>query len=327
MFRKASFLSAILLVILGRTLLAQVTGDVIGMHDLGPGSKSPITGARPDFCMYCHAPHNGVGGRTPLWNQKLTVQSYDLYSSDTETNRGTQPLLGGDSNLCLSCHDGTVAPGTTAAFGKVTMFGAMYSYDVFGTNLQPSHPIALAVPLKDNIDLISSLASSGKTGDPTGAVQLIHGNIKCTTCHNAHVQAKDTVSQNFLVRDSSKGQMCLACHDPTRQMAGKVNPLVDWSTSAHALVQNKITPNTGLGSYTTVAQDACVSCHAPHNAPAPRAFFAVKTSGIDRLSQWRHQSYTRSAQCLRRVRFPQSRTSVSHDHQPARCRREHFAQQ
>jgi predicted CXXCH cytochrome family protein len=60
--------------------------------------------------------------------------------------------------------------------------------------------------------------------------------------------------------------MCLACHDPTRQMAGKVNPIADWATSAHALVQNKITPQTGLGSYTTVAQDACIGCHAPHNA-------------------------------------------------------------
>jgi len=35
-----------LTVVLGAgTLLAQFTGDVIGSHDLGPGSKSPITGA------------------------------------------------------------------------------------------------------------------------------------------------------------------------------------------------------------------------------------------------------------------------------------------
>jgi predicted CXXCH cytochrome family protein len=251
------------------TLLAQVSGDVIGMHDLGPGSKSPITGARPDFCMYCHEPHNGVGGRTPLWNQKLTVQSYTLYSSDTEVNKTTQPIMGADSNLCLSCHDGTVAPGTTAAYGKVTMFGSMYSYDIFGTNLQPSHPIALALPLKDNIDLIASLASTGKSGDPTGAIRLVNGNIECTTCHNAHVQARDQISQNFLVRDSSSGQMCLACHDPTRQIAGKVNPLADWATSAHALVQNKLSPQANVGSYTTVAQDACISCHAPHNAQGP----------------------------------------------------------
>lgn len=253
----------------GGALFAQVAGDVIGMHDLGPGSKSPIVGARPDFCMYCHEPHSGVGGRTPLWNQKLSVQSYTLYNSATEVNKTTQPIMGADSNLCLSCHDGTVAPGTTAAYGKVTMFGSMYSYDIFGSNLQPSHPIALALPLKDNIDLTASLAATGKTGDPTGAIRLVNGNIECTTCHNAHVQAKDPISQTFLVRDSSSGQMCLACHDPSRQLAGKVNPLADWATSAHALVQNKISSQANLGSYPTVAQDACIACHAPHNAQGP----------------------------------------------------------
>ncbi len=265
---KPSYVGLMVIVAAG-TLLAQVTGDVIGSHDLGPGSKSPITGARTDFCMYCHEPHNGVGGRTPLWNQKLTVQTYSLYTSDTEANRGTQPTMGADSNLCLSCHDGTVAPGTTAAYGQVTMFGSMYNYDVFGTNLQPSHPLAFALPLKDNVDLIASLAAKGRTGDPTGAVRLVNGNVECTSCHNAHVQAKDLISQNFLVRDSSSGQMCLACHDPTRQMAGKVNPIADWATSAHALVQNKISPQTNVGSYTTVAQSACISCHAPHNAQGP----------------------------------------------------------
>jgi len=243
---------------------AQFTGDVIGMHDLGPGSKSPITGARPDFCAYCHAPHTGLN--TGLWNQTLTTQNYNVYTSDTEKNRGTQPLLGDDSNLCLSCHDGTVAVGATVAYGQVTTHGSMYSSDVFGSNLQPSHPFSLVLPLKDNIDLVASLAEKGKTADPTGAVKLINGNVECTSCHEPHVQDKDQVSLNFLVRNSSRGQMCLACHDPNRQMSGKVNPLADWSTSAHALSTDKISPQAGVGSYTTVAADACIACHAPHNA-------------------------------------------------------------
>ncbi len=267
--RSKLLLVCLALLALSATSLAQFTGDVIGVHDLGPGSKSPITGARPDFCMYCHEPHNGIGGRVPLWNQKLTTQSYTLYTSDTEKNRAVQPVMGADSNLCLSCHDGTIAPGTTVAYGQVTMQGSMYAYDIFGSNLQPSHPFSLALPLKDNIDLVSSLAAKGITSDPTGAVRLIKGNIECTSCHNAHVQAKDLVSENFLVRDSSSGQMCLACHDPSRQMAGKVNPLVDWATSSHAIAQNKLSPQANVGSYTTVATDACISCHTPHNAQGP----------------------------------------------------------
>ncbi|HTB96833.1 MAG TPA: cytochrome c3 family protein [Terracidiphilus sp.] len=260
------FLPWVLLVIpLGaKPLSAQVGTDVMGMHNLGPGSTSPVTGARTDSCAYCHAPHSGMN--TGLWNQKLTTQIYTIYSSSTEKNTGVPPMLGSDSNKCLSCHDGTVAVGATVAYGQVTMRGSMNSADVFGSNLQMSHPFSLALPIKDNIHLVSSLAATGKTGDPTGAVKLINGNVECTTCHNPHVQATDLVSQNFLVKDSSSGQLCLACHDPTRQIGGQVNPLVDWATSAHGLSGSKISPQALLGSYSTVGGAACIACHTPHNA-------------------------------------------------------------
>ncbi|MGD0632083.1 MAG: cytochrome c3 family protein [Terracidiphilus sp.] len=248
----------------GTALPAQITGDVLGMHNLGPGSKSPITGARPDSCAYCHAPHFGL--TRGLWNQTLTTQTYTTYTSTTEANRGKQPVLGADSNQCLSCHDGTVAVGNTAAYGQVTMRGSMYPADVLGSNMQPSHPFSLMLPLKDSVDLAATLVGSGRTLDSTGAVKLIRGNVECSSCHNPHVQAKDLVSQNFLVKDSSSGQLCLSCHDPTRTMASHVNPLADWSTSAHALSAAKISPSAALGSYTTVAGDSCISCHTPHNA-------------------------------------------------------------
>ena len=259
-----------MLALTAASVFGQVTGDVIGLHDLGPGSKSPVTGARPDFCLYCHAPHSGIGGKTPLWNQTLSTQVYTTYTSTTEQNTGAQPVSGADSSLCLSCHDGTVAPGTTAVFGKVTTTGSMYSSDVLGTNLQPSHPMSLVLPMKDAADLIASLVSQGKTGDPTGAVKLVQGNIECSSCHNPHVQAKDLLSQNFLVRDSSGGQMCLACHDPMRSTPGQVNILTGWTTSIHATATNKLTPQANVGSYPTVSQAACIGCHTPHNAGAPR---------------------------------------------------------
>ena len=257
-------LAGLTILLAGSILPAQIPGDVMGMHNLGPGSTSPITGARPDACAYCHAPHSGLN--TGLWNQKLTTQIYTTYSSNTAKNIGTQPLLGSDSNQCLSCHDGTVAVGATVAYGQVTTRGSMYTSDVFGSNMQSSHPFSVALPLKDNIDLVASLAANGHTGDPTGAVNLIKGNVECTSCHNPHIQAKDRVSQNFLVKDSSSGQLCLACHDPTRQIGGQVNPLADWSTNAHAMSTSKISPQAGLGSYSTVAMDACITCHTPHNA-------------------------------------------------------------
>ena len=262
--RFRALLLLLIIVLTGRTLRAQITGDALGVHSLGPGSSSPISGARPDPCAYCHATHSGLN--MGLWNQKLTTQGYTTYTSNTEKNLGTQPVLGGASNQCLSCHDGTVAVGATVAYGQVTTHGSMYATDVFGSNMQSSHPFSLALPLKDNVNLVATLATSGQTADTTGAVKLINGNIECSSCHNPHVQAKDPMSLNFLVKDSSNGQLCLACHDPSRTGAGQVNQLADWTTSVHALSQSKISPAAGVGTYPTVASDACNACHAPHNA-------------------------------------------------------------
>jgi len=142
----------------------------------------------------------------------------------------------------------------------------MNSPDVFGTNLQSSHPFSLVLPLTDSPDLIASLVSQGKTGDPTGKVKLIKGNIECTSCHNSHVQGIDTVNLNFLVRDSSSGQMCLACHDPNRVMTGKINGLAGWTNSIHAIASNRTANQPQVGGYATVSQNACSSCHAEHNA-------------------------------------------------------------
>ncbi|MDR3738544.1 MAG: cytochrome c3 family protein [Terracidiphilus sp.] len=262
--RHSLLLVGLTVLLSGAALRAQVAGDALGVHNLGPGGGSPITGARPDSCAYCHAPHGGLS--MGLWNQKLTTQSYSVYASNTVKNTATQPVLASDSNHCLSCHDGTVAMGTTVAYGAVTTHGSMYNSDVFGSNLQTSHPFSLALPLKDNIYLVASLAANGTTADSTKAIHLINGNVECTTCHNPHVQAIDPVSRNFLAKNGLNGQICLACHDPSRQSGSQVNPLADWATSIHALSTGKLSPQAGVGNYSTVAGDACIACHAPHNA-------------------------------------------------------------
>ena len=248
----------------------QISGDVIGMHDLSPGGQSPIQGTHNGSCSYCHVPHSGNGNLAPLWNQKLSKATYQTYTSTTTTNKANQQLpLGSPSALCLSCHDGTVAVGDTVLFGRMPTHGSWLQGDQFGTNLQSSHPFSLIKPLKDSISLTSNLASGGKTADKLDKVHLVDGNVECTSCHNPHVQAVDKMSLNFLVRDSSNGEMCLACHDPTRsKMGGKneANPLAGWTTSIHAVAQNKVSGQAKLGEYGTVAANACVSCHAPHNA-------------------------------------------------------------
>ena len=150
-------------------------------------------------------------------------------------------------------------------YGKIQMVGNWSQGDSFGTDLTSSHPFSLVLPMKDAPDLVESLVGQGTTGDPLHKVKLINGNIECTSCHNPHVQAVDQAAQSFLVRDSSSGQMCLACHDPNRTIQGQTNLLAGWDGSIHKSASNRVATEAHVGPYATVAQNSCSSCHMDHN--------------------------------------------------------------
>src|SRR5579864_8675122 len=262
--------SAFALVLAQSLATAQVPADVLGMHNLSLPSGASVYSQGSLGCTFCHAPHSGLGGVTPLWNQKLSQKTYTPYTSTTNSQQGnTQPTLGITSSLCLSCHDGTVGVGQSAAYGPLPTVGSLNSVDSFGTMLTGSHPFSLVTPIKDASNLVASLAAQGKTADPTGAVKLVNSNIECTSCHDPHVQNIDKIAQNFLVRDSSNAQMCLACHDPTRLVQGQINPLAGWTGSIHQTATNQVSPDAHVGSYPTVGVNACTSCHMSHDAVAP----------------------------------------------------------
>ena len=272
-----------------QTTAPPVQADTLGMHNMTQGSGASLTTSGGLGCTFCHAPHSGLGGITPLWNQTLSNQTYTPYTSSTYKQTGsTQPVLGRSSSLCLSCHDGTVAVGQTAAYGTIPMNGQMNNQDSFGTNLSGSHPFNVIKPIKDAPDLVASLAANGATADPTQAVKLIYGNVECISCHNPHVQGTDTIAQNFLVRDSSNGQMCLACHDPNRITTGVVNPLNGWTGNIHAVSTSQVASSAHVGPYLTVGVNACTSCHMEHNATGPARLLrpaTPATPGIDVSTQ------------------------------------------
>ena len=249
-------------------LRAQQIGDSLGAHDFTPGGSAQVKGNLSASCLYCHAPHSGMSSPTPLWNQTLSMQMYTMYGSSTYTGQPSpQPPLGAASSLCLSCHDGTVAPGQTVAYGKFALTGIMNTADIFGSDLRSSHPFNLALPMQDSPDLVAGLTSTAKTADTTGGVKMNNGNIQCDTCHDAHVQSRDPVSANFLVLDGSRGKLCFACHDPNRLTTGQTNPLSGWYTSIHATANNTVASKPPVGPYPDVATNSCSSCHQVHNAP------------------------------------------------------------
>ncbi len=269
--KALQFVGCILVLSSSLVFSQQPPADVLGMHNLTPGSGASLYVPNGNLgCTYCHAPHSGLGGVTPLWNQQLSKATYVPYNSTTYHQTGnTQPPLGVTSSLCLSCHDGTVAVGQTAAYGKVNTVGSWTPGDTFGQDLTSSHPFSVATPIKDTADLQASLVSAGRTADPLHKVRLIKGNVECTSCHDPHSQSIDIIAQDFLVRDGSSGQICLACHDPNRVVQGQTNPLAGWTSSIHQSAANKVATNAHVGPYTTVAQNACTSCHMEHDANGP----------------------------------------------------------
>ncbi len=274
--------------------------DVLGIHNLGPGSPGPVSGPLP-ACQFCHAPHSGLNSTNlpnlPLWSQKLsTVSNYTLYTSSTEVNPELEPTLGSASNLCLSCHDGTVAPGTNVPYGSLQMTGTMNSQDLFQGTLQGIHPFNFQLPLNCSNDNLQSIVCSGTTGN--SAVQLVSGNVQCNTCHNPHVEGIDPVQLDFLVMNNANSAMCLSCHitQPGQisavrtpvasasavtsaavtnstlagngRTANQYNPFTQWKQSIHAIAVHKVSKNAkGVGPYGSVHENACQSCHTSHNAP------------------------------------------------------------
>jgi predicted CXXCH cytochrome family protein len=280
---------AMMMILAHAFVAAQVTGDVLGMHNMTAASGASINSRGSLGCTFCHAPHSGLGDISPLWNQKLSTHTYTPYTSTTYVEQGkTQPTLGITSSLCLSCHDGTVGVGQTYVYGTLPMTGSLDSIDSFGTTLTGSHPFSLVLPLKDAPNLVASLVLRGKTADPTGAVKLVNGNIECTSCHSPHVQGIDRIAQKFLVRDNSNAQMCLACHDPNRVVQGQINPLAGFTGSIHRTATNQVSSDGHVGSYSTVGVNACTSCHMSHNSVAPARLLRPATpaaAGNDPVTQ------------------------------------------
>lgn len=81
-------------------------------HDLTSGDTD-----ERQVCMACHIPGGSAGSHDPLWQRQGTLPQRGFETFDT-LGRSGDPGSGGDSRgsvsiACLSCHDGTQAPGIT----------------------------------------------------------------------------------------------------------------------------------------------------------------------------------------------------------------------
>jgi predicted CXXCH cytochrome family protein len=238
------------------TLAAQLqVSSPTNKHNLSTSGPGPVRASETtEICIFCHTPHN-ADPSPPLWNQALSVGvTYRPYSSTTMAASPGAPT--GSSKLCLSCHDGTIAIGTTLSRGRIAVEGVdgsgrLTGTSVLGTNLSDDHPISFVPVTGPQIVMPPA-------GDP---VQLDrHGMLQCRSCHDPHVQDADPVVKKFLVTSNSSSELCLTCHQKTY-----------WATnpSSHRTsIRSYTTANGAHTGYTTVATNACESCHKPHTGAA-----------------------------------------------------------
>jgi len=204
-------------------LAAPAFANVVGSkHDLSStgtatGNSTNIT----EVCVFCHTPHQAAGANAqdPLWNHTIAgTAAYTVYASDTLDATPTE--LGGAtagtaavSNLCMSCHDGSVGLGSlynapaegTPSNSAVNITGAA----LMGTDLSNDHPINFnynaALQGLDN-ELV--IPDSADFVDAAGEVPLFNESLQCATCHDPH----DTTNAPFLVKSNTNSGLCTTCH-------------------------------------------------------------------------------------------------------------------
>lgn len=204
---------AVLLLIAGR---AGVAGTLAGSaHDF---STSNWSGGK--ICIACHTTHNSNTSvaDAPLWNHALTNATYTLYTSPTMKASLTQP--GGNSKLCLSCHDGTVA---IDSFGGATGTTMVKAVNNLGTTLKDDHPIgftydaALATANGSLFNPDTKSVTIGSSPSKTGtiaATMLFSGKMECSSCHDVHNTFAVGANGTGMVKMSLAGSaICLACHN------------------------------------------------------------------------------------------------------------------
>lgn len=214
-----------LLVTLAGGADAAITGS---KHDLSTTGGGTIKSTnQTEICVFCHTPHDAIkNNNIPLWNHTLSsVTTYGVYTSPTFDGAGTVADLGAAnnatnaavSNLCLSCHDGTVAVNSlnnASNANPTSTFAGDGKIPVGSTNLgsatdalKNDHPVNFTYNPGTGAGLDDGLvAAASLTG-----VKLYSNKVQCASCHDPHTSA-DPSGKAFLRVTMAGSQMCLKCH-------------------------------------------------------------------------------------------------------------------
>lgn len=239
-------------------------------HDFRATSSATVRSTSgQDACIFCHTPHDADPG-SYLWNHKPSSGQFATYGSST-MQATVPPIQPQDvSKLCLSCHDGTIAPGDTINNGLINFVqGSGYTLpadspaDLAGMQgFADDHPFGFVPVPGSNI----------QNPPPGSPVRLDgYGKIQCTSCHDPHREYVDPTVGKFLVASNEYSALCLTCHT----VAG-------WEGSAHRTPPDpgedmKYTPLRGAHTgYIGVSKNGCESCHTPHGGASAQRLLKLQ---------------------------------------------------
>lgn len=220
---KAAIVLAVGIALAAGLLWAKAPKSAIvnSAHDL----RATYQAAPFTVCSFCHVAHKAGSAPTGpgplLWNHTLSsVASYGVYQSDSFnalqtdiSDLGAQMTV---SNLCLSCHDGTVAvnsfyePVLGANFQPIPTGTTFMPNDTTIRDLTKQHPVnftySATVAQKAGMLVPNSISSV----DAAGEIPLFNGKMQCVTCHDPHNGKSGIFEQNFPTQTS--GAFCTYCH-------------------------------------------------------------------------------------------------------------------
>lgn len=149
-----------------------------------------------DLCLPCHTPHI-TNAEAPLLVRKPAA------SQPTRSYRTPAGDLSEASLVCLSCHDGTVAPDVFAGSHAATWSDASAGGVIAGRPRLTSHPVGMDYPT-GRAEYHSAEEVTGN-----GGLKLADGKIQCTTCHDPHNTQRYA---GMLVISNERSRLCLTCH-------------------------------------------------------------------------------------------------------------------
>ncbi len=151
-----------------------------------------------DACAACHSPHRSVApDSAPLWDPNADLTRV------FDSGNGEAPSPGRGTQVCLRCHDGTVAPEVITGVKGERFKHQQHPGLWWAGKGTTDHPVGIAYPqIDDGFRPLASVLASGK-------VTLPDGKVECVSCHDPHDQSGE---EKMLVMSNARSALCLACH-------------------------------------------------------------------------------------------------------------------